>query len=259
MILLLIKLASRLAYPLGLSVGLLLLGLALLLLRRRRSAIAAIGVGVGLLAVCSMPVTEYAVVRSLEAGYRQSDPLPRCSTIVLLCGGEAPGLPPRLYPEISDAGDRIMHAARLQRAGLAPRIVVTGGVIEFMHQSPQSSAEDAAYLLVHSLCVDSSAVIVETQAKTTAQHAPLVARIIDSLALPREIILVTSAAHMRRAAGVFRKQGFVVHPAAADFLEDDRFQMTAFQCIPSAQALARVTAAVHEYYGMIAYRLTGKM
>ena len=57
---------------------------------------------------------------------------PHAAAIVLLGGAMEPGLPPRQHPEINASGDRVLQADRLWRAGLAPRLVVTGGAIAFV-------------------------------------------------------------------------------------------------------------------------------
>lgn len=59
-------------------------------------------------------------------------------------------------------------------------------------------------LLLMEMGVDSNNIIVEKKAKNTHEHGPYIAQILDSLGLPRKIILVTSAAHMIRSEAVFK-------------------------------------------------------
>ncbi len=251
------KLAPLLFYPLGLSITLTVIGLILLRFGRKKFSAGVIIGAVGLLFLSSLPVVDHVIVRSLEHPYDQATPVPPCSSIVLLCGAEVPELPPRSYPELNYAGDRLVHAARLYRQNKAPRVIVTGGKLPFITDFQGSAAHQAAYLLSHSLGVDSDAIIVEPQARNTYQHAGLVAGILDSLNLPLEIILVTSASHMTRSVGVFENAGFRVVPAPADFNAHERFQWGLLKFLPSAAALHRTTMAFHEYYGMVAYRILG--
>ena len=75
----------------------------------------------------------------------------------------------------------------------------------------------------------------------------------------RRILLVTSATHMPRAAGAFRKAGFEVIAAPADFHsgwgESDFFS----QCVPRPENLVETEVALHEWVGVGVYRLRGWM
>ncbi|MBK6407521.1 MAG: YdcF family protein [Holophagales bacterium] len=55
--------------------------------------------------------------------------------------------PPRLGPELVDSSDRILHAARLFRAGKAPLVIPTGGRLPWT-PAPRTEAAGIADLLV---------------------------------------------------------------------------------------------------------------
>ena len=110
---LLLKLFAVFLYPLGLSFVLIITGLVLIHLRRRRGPLLIV-TGTALLYIMSTPIVSRLLVRLLEAPYFKQTDLPRdCSAIVVLGGCGVPIIPPRTYPEVSDAGDRLLHAARL--------------------------------------------------------------------------------------------------------------------------------------------------
>jgi uncharacterized SAM-binding protein YcdF (DUF218 family) len=70
-------------------------------------------------------------------------------------------------------------------------------------------------------------------------------------------LLVTSASHMPRAMGVFRKVGFAVEPWPVDFRTADARDW--FQTFESpAEGLRRVELAGHEWIGLITYWLMGR-
>ena len=54
-------------------------------------------------------------------------------------------MPPRLYDEINSAGDRILYTARIFKQGAAPRIVITGGNLDFIRTSASSQAEASGH------------------------------------------------------------------------------------------------------------------
>ncbi len=121
--------------------------------------------------------------------------------IVVLGGGIMPALAPRRAPELSDAGDRVLEAARLWREGRAPLVVACGGSLD---GTPPEAADLAT--LLRFLGVAPEAILEETRSRTTRENAVEARRLLDPLAA-RRILLVTSALHMPRAAALFRGPG----------------------------------------------------
>ncbi len=57
---------------------------------------------------------------------------PTADAIVALGGAVEGPAPPRIALDLSDAADRVLHAARLYRAGKAPVVVISGGAIPWL-------------------------------------------------------------------------------------------------------------------------------
>jgi len=246
-------------YPLGLA--LLCTGAGVVLLFRRRYApgrALILFAAVELYLFSSDPLSPM-LVRSLEKQYNPSTAFPAASAIVLLCGGEVPGLPPRAYDEVNDAGDRILYAARLVRQGAAPRLIITGGNVPFMREIGGSLAQVNRRLLTGSFAVDSSVILLEQKSRNTYENAVFTKNMLDSLKLPPAVILVTSAMHMPRSAALFKKAGCTVYAAPTDYRADVPFRLNPVFLFPNAAALENSTCALHEMYGIIAYKLLGKL
>ncbi len=69
-------------------------------------------------------------------------------------------------------------------------------------------------------------------------------------------LLVTSAYHMPRSIGVFRKAGFAVEPYPADWRTGPNDQLKPF--IFASDGLERTDAAIREWMGLVAYRISGR-
>jgi uncharacterized SAM-binding protein YcdF (DUF218 family) len=257
MIHILSKFAPLPFYPVGLTVLLCFFTVMALLFKKTRSALFYSFLAFAVLTASSMPVTSHFLVRNLESMYPPQVEFPKASASVLLGGAGVPPLAPRIYPETGEAGDRILHAARLYRQKAAPLMVITGGKIPFLKEFEGSEAEVNEALLVELFDVPRSAIILESQARNTHDHAPNVRSILQQRELPLDVIMVTSAMHMPRAAMVFESYGFTVYAAPTDFRADASFQKKAINYLPQAGALANTTAALHEYYGMLAYDILG--
>ena len=70
-------------------------------------------------------------------------------------------------------------------------------------------------------------------------------------------LLVTSAYHMARAVGIFRKAGFAVEPYPVDWRMGGRDDVLKFSR-SFLGGLGRIDTASREWMGLIAYWLTGK-
>jgi len=73
----------------------------------------------------------------------------------------------------------------------------------------------------------------------------------------RRILLVTSSLHMPRAAGAFRKAGFEVIAAPADFRGGWSEPNVLARWLPSAKNLVDSDMALYEWLGIAIYRLRG--
>jgi uncharacterized SAM-binding protein YcdF (DUF218 family) len=257
MILFLSKLIQLLFYPVGLAVALAVAGGIVMLLRKRKAAVVLVFLAAGTLWFFSCPVITHTLVRSLESKFDPPEDFPKVSAIVLLGGCTRPPLPPRRYVEASDAADRMINAARLLRKGYAPVILATGGKIPFVYNFPGSEAQCMAHFLREVCGVDSAAIILENDARDTHENATKASDVLQRHGIKKEIILVTSAMHMYRSVKIFRKCGFTVYPAPADFREDKSMQIKIFSFLPNVDALSKATDVLHEYYGILAYKIMG--
>jgi uncharacterized SAM-binding protein YcdF (DUF218 family) len=197
------------------------------------------------------------LLRGLEGRFPQSATYPASPAIVVLGGAGVPRVPPRIHAETNAYGDRLAYGALLFRQGLAPRLVVTGGIVTLFSDIPQSEASIGAEILRDYYGIDSAALILADQSRNTREDALCVRARFDSLGLPKEIILVTSAAHMPRAYALFRKQGFLVHPAPGDFHASAAGGFKPINLFPEEGALFNSCYALHEYLGYAIYRALG--
>ena len=199
---------------------------------------------------------------SLEQQYLPRTEMPSVEAIVILGGATRNNEPPRIMPDISDRGDRLLYGAKLYKAGLAPEIILTGGRIEW-YGGESSEAENMATLL-ELMGIPRSAMVLESRALNTHENAVYVKEILQQKNI-KQILLVTSAAHMPRSLAIFRHQGIDAIPAPTDFIVSDRnliehrlsTQSRILSLIPKSDNLDLITQALKEYIGTFVYRLRG--
>jgi uncharacterized SAM-binding protein YcdF (DUF218 family) len=251
------KILSILIYPVGISVLLGIISVISLILNKKRIAKITSLLMIFILCFFSMPVVSHFLVRFLESKFEQPQDFPKVSAIVLLGGCTQPAVSPRKYVETNCNADRIFHAARIFKMGYAPYIICTGGKLPFIYKFEGSEAECMASLLKEFWSIDTPNVIIENKARNTHEHAPNVEKILREKGLEKKIIIVTTASHMYRSVKIFKKHGFIVYPAPTDYWEDKKIQWNIFSFLPKIEALFSSTMALHEYYGIIAYKLLG--
>jgi uncharacterized SAM-binding protein YcdF (DUF218 family) len=158
-------------------------------------------------------------------------------------------------PVVRSAPDRLIVAAALAHRYPNARIVFSGGSANLI--SSDTREADFAGAIFESLGISKSRLIMERASRNTLENAEFS----KALVAPKDgerWLLVTSAFHMPRSVGLFRKAGFEVEPYPVDWRVggwDDIFKFSNV----AVDGLGRTDLAVREWMGLIAYRATGKI
>ncbi len=154
-----------------------------------------------------------------------------------------------------EGAERLTEAAILARRYPSARIVYTGGSNSLLGR-PSSEAEDARRLLV-AMGVDPQRITLESRSRNTDENARFTAAIVHPES-DQTWLVVTSAYHMPRAMGLFRKAGFAAIAYPVDYrTEGGRSDWRLNVSLP--RGLALFDLAAHEWVGLLAYRLTGRI
>jgi uncharacterized SAM-binding protein YcdF (DUF218 family) len=157
-------------------------------------------------------------------------------------------------PVLDYEGSRIVVAAALARRYPNARLVYAGGNPDLFQQEAKEA--DIAAAIFESLGISRDRLQIERQSRNTDENI----RFSKALADPKpgeRWLLVTSAFHMPRSLGIFRKVGFVVQPYPVDWKTlgwPDLFKIQS----NFLSGLSLTNLAVHEWIGLIVYRMTGK-
>ncbi len=254
MFLYLSKLLPPLVFPPGGNI-VLLIAAWLLRKRRPRAATALFIFSIATLYAFSTPLLANLFVGHLENSYPDLSVqgAPQAQAIVVLGGGIRAAAGRHAEPEMSN--DRLRMAMALYDAGKAPLIVFSGGNIGFLGGGRESEAVSAGRLM-ESLRIPASAILEEGASRNTRDNAVFTWKMLNPRGI-RQILLVTSAMHMPRAAGLFRHAGFDVIAAPCDHLSGRGEPSLLFRFVPEPDNVAQVTNALREYTGLLVYRLRG--
>ena len=241
--------------PTNLLIGLGIIGAILLLTRYARPGPADGGradpdCGVRLLAAgfCAA-VSARAAVSAVGCGARRAG---RHSVL----GGpiDADISAARRVPVVRGAPDRIVSAAMLG----APIRMRACSIPAEVPNLISNDAREADYFasVFEGLGIAESRLLMERRSRNTLENAEFS----RDLANPKpgeRWLVVTSAFHMPRSIGLFRKAGFAVEPYPVDWRVGGLSDLMSFST-NAVEGLARTDLAVREWMGLIAYRVTGK-
>lgn len=178
-------------------------------------------------------------------------PLPeRIDGIIVLGGALRAEALPAHQPSLNEAGERIVVAALLARLHPEARVLFTGGSGKPLAQAAKEA--DVAGPLLERLGVAHERLVLERDSRTTWENAVFSRRMVK----PQPggtWLLLTSAWHMPRAVGCFRRAGWSVLPYPVDYLGQHSWLHG-----EAADEFATLGLAEKEWIGLLAYRLMGR-
>jgi uncharacterized SAM-binding protein YcdF (DUF218 family) len=175
--------------------------------------------------------------------------------IVILGGSEDASIAvARHVHALNEAAERLTEAVALSVRLPAARVVFSGGSGALF---PDGTTEGAAVRdMLVSMGIASSRLTIEDRSRTTWENASFTRSLVAPQASERWI-LVTSAWHMPRAIGAFRRAGFPVEAWPVDYRT--RGWQDAWSLLLSPlEGLRRLDLVAKEYEGLLAYRLSGR-
>ena len=218
---------------------------------RARFAFALIAIPAIATVVLSLPRVADGITAPLEQHALSAVPperaLPRTAVVLGGAVGIAgPGdRPDESGYDLFGAADRVVAAARLWHAGKVDRLVLSGGSAKGL-----SEAELMARF-AGDLGVPRTALVLESDSRTTRQNAQATAAMLRSNGLGIEIALVTSALHLPRAMAEFRCAGLTPFAVPAEYASLGVAHEFPSAWLPSTGALDLSRRALKERLGAL--------
>jgi uncharacterized SAM-binding protein YcdF (DUF218 family) len=246
------KILDLLFSPLTWGIGVLVY-LAVRERKTRRAAFwSAIGGAVVLYAFSTEPVAN-ALVRSLENQSKTTLRPDVTYDAVVVLGGLVEGNANLASgtQSYNNNVERMLAAYDLLREGKAKTAILSGGTVE-ANVEPEAAAI-ARQLERWGIAKDR--LIVEGSSKNTRENAVETARIVKERGF-KDIVVVTSAFHMKRSMGCFRAVDIPFDTLTVDYRTYAPSQSSG-SWLPRADSLASSTGAIREHFGWLVYRVQG--
>jgi uncharacterized SAM-binding protein YcdF (DUF218 family) len=174
--------------------------------------------------------------------------------IVVLGGLSSPPLTvARGQVALNGAVERLTEFSALAKRYKDAKLVFSGGSGDLLNQKHKEAITLSPVFDL--LGVDKERLLLEDQSRNTFENAVFSKRI-AAPASGEKWLLITSAFHMPRAVGCFRKAGWDVVPYPVDFsTKPEPFFSLSFNLV---RGLGRLSGALHEWLGLVFYRLSGR-
>jgi uncharacterized SAM-binding protein YcdF (DUF218 family) len=197
------------------------------------------------------------LLRQLEAQYpgpATAASLQSYAGVVVLGGALEPAYVWKGHGQVAlnDAAERMTVAVALLRQYPHLRLLFSGGEGEWFAQGLTEA--DRARQFFASMGVAGPRLSYESASRTTYENA-IFSAAVAGVGPTQPWLLLTSAWHMPRALATFRKAGWNVTPYPVDFRTGTATPWTEFSLANGAK---KWQLALHEWVGLLAYRLAGR-
>ena len=199
--------------------------------RWRKLGLGLTGVVVIVLVTMGWAPVSYALLRNLETRYPPMPPaadMQRYVGIVVLGGVDV---------------ERRAAAVELIREHPDMNVLFTGRGVEVLPPGNPKFAQPAERVLYAST-------------STNTYEDAIDSAVVPGVNVAQPWLLVTSAWHMPRAVGTFRKTGWNVTPYPVDYRTVPRFTWTEYSL---AEGTVRWRMVFHEYVGIVGYWVAGRI
>ncbi len=153
---------------------------------------------------------------------------------------------------LKHGAERMTETVALAREFPAAKVVFTGGSASIVRAEKESVT---ARMFFSRMGLPDDRLVFEEESRNTWENAVFTKRLVNPKPAERWI-LVTSAAHMPRSMGVFRKVGWRIIPYPVDY--STRGAEDIYPRLNFVHGIGDFASVLREYSGLFAYRLLGR-
>lgn len=250
------KVAGFFAHPSNLVAVFIVVGSILLAMRFRRAGLRILVTGIVTMVLFGYSPLPNLLLLPLSERFPAWQENSRAPDGIVVLGGaiDADSSMARGSLEADASAERVIAMLRLARKYPNSKIVFSGGSGSLV-QGREPEAPIAGDLL-DEFGISKDRVVLEGKSRTTWENAIFTRDLVQPKPNERWI-LVTSAFHMPRSIGAFRRAGFDIEAYPVDWRTGGwRDAGSYFDRLSSG--LSRVDVAVHEWIGLVAYWVTDR-
>lgn len=196
----------------------------------------------------------FEVSHAYEADAKKADQLKEHYEAAIILGGMVSLDEENGLVAFAESSDRFLAVLPLYFDSTVDKLIISGGSGSLLQEEKES--EILKNYLVK-IGVTAEDILIDTQSRNTHQNALYTAELIKEHNLEGPFLLSTSAAHIYRAELCFKKQGlnFDIYPVDHIAIERKINFSTLF--IPQSEVLVKWKYLLHEWLGLLSYKMRG--
>jgi uncharacterized SAM-binding protein YcdF (DUF218 family) len=151
--------------------------------------------------------------------------------------------------------DRLLQTISLYKTHKIKTIFISSGAGNLMFRDMLEANLIKRYML--EIGIPDSVIMVDSLSDNTRENALFTSKIIKASKMQHKILLITSAVHMRRAIGCFKKLGIQFTPYAVDKYVGIRRYQLEYLLVPNVECFVKWDKLIHEILGYMTYKIMG--
>lgn len=242
--------------PFNVILALLVLGW-LLLFKKPAVGKRLIGMGLLIIFLAGSDFLPEIMMRSLENRIPAGAVPSKINGVIVLAGMVNMESSRKGLIELTEQSDRIIEGIIMLQKYPEAKLIITGGS-GYLKQGENLKEADYLKKMAILLGVNKERILIERNSRNTHEHAVVLAKILHTEE-KGQWVLITSAFHMPRSYGCFKKEGLNIIPYPVDYKtgSDSNTGFSFFSIMPGIGNFGRFSIALHEWIGLIAYKITG--
>ena len=207
-----------------------------------------------LVMICGTNPLPDVLIRTLESRYQRMASLPQVDAVIVLTGIVVLDLTTPTDIEFGEGVERILAGIKLIKAGYGKFLIIAGGSGDLLDQTKREAVLLRQFAIEQG--VPAAQILIDADSRNTYENAVNTKKMMAQQQLASSL-LITTAAHLPRALGCFEKIGLAPIPYPVDFRAEPTPSYDVRDLLPSAGALKNTEFALHEYIGILTYKLAG--
>lgn len=157
---------------------------------------------------------------------------------------------------LSYAGNRLTDAIQLYKRGIVKKLLISGGDGRLLGESYPESNLAQKYLL--DIGVKPEDLLIENQSRNTHENAVFSKQLLEKQGFTNaKTLVITSAFHMPRSIGCFKKIGINAQSFPAHFTADKLTIEPQTWLIPNPELIRNWETFIKEWIGYMVYKMQG--
>jgi uncharacterized SAM-binding protein YcdF (DUF218 family) len=194
------------------------------------------------------------MIRYLETRYPPPSLLTQSDAVVVLTGMlDLEASTPDKF-EFYDGVERILTGMQLVKDGYGQKLIIAGGSGDLYDQTVSEAKLLKAFAIDFGMPEEQ--ILIDPSSRNTHENAVNTKSLMEQHNIS-SIILVTTASHLPRAMGCFKKLEVHPIPYGVDYHSPPSLEYHFSNFIPDVGALRKTSSVIHEYIGLLAYKLAG--